>query len=147
MWFGDPDVDHNAATLEGGDVMPIGNGVVLVGMGERTSYQAVFQVAQTLFARQAAERVIACVFPQSRSAMHLDTVFTLCDRDLVNVHRNGVDEIRPFSLRPSDSPSGLDVRADDKPFLDVVQEALELEVAARRRNGRGPIRAGARAMG
>jgi arginine deiminase len=127
VWFGDPDVDHNAATLEGGDVMPIGNGVVLIGMGERTSYQAVFQVAQGLFAKQAAERVIACVFPRSRSAMHLDTVFTMCDRDVVNVHRTGVNEIRPFSLRPSDSSSGLDIRPDDKSFLDVVQEALGLK--------------------
>jgi arginine deiminase len=128
VWFGDPDVDHGAATLEGGDVMPIGNGVVLFGMGERSSYQAIFQVATALFSRQAAERVIACVFPRSRSAMHLDTVFTMCDRDLVNVHRKGVDEIRAFSLRPSDAPSGLDIRADDKPFLDVVQEALNLKV-------------------
>jgi arginine deiminase len=127
VWFGDPSVDHGAATLEGGDVMPIGNGVVLFGMGERTTYQAVFQVAAALFARQAAERVIACVFPRSRSAMHLDTVFTMCDRDLVNVHRSGVDEIRPFSLRPANTPSGLDIRADDKPFLDVVQEALGLK--------------------
>jgi len=127
VWFGDPNVDHMAATMEGGDVMPIGNGVVLIGMGERTTYQAVFQVAQSLFARQAAERVIACVFPRSRAAMHLDTVFTMCDRDVVNVHRGGVDEIRAFSLRPSDSSSGFDIRRDEKPFLDVVQEALNLK--------------------
>jgi arginine deiminase len=127
VWFGDPTVDHGAATMEGGDVMPIGNGVVLFGMGERTSYQAVFQVAASLFARQAAERVIACVFPRSRSAMHLDTVFTMCDRDLVNVYRAGVDEIRPFSLRPANTPSGMDIRPDDKPFLDVLQEALGLK--------------------
>ena len=99
-WFGDPDVDHAAATLEGGDVMPIGNGVVLFGLGERTSYQAVFQVAAALFAKGAAERVIACVFPKSRGAMHLDTVFTMCDRDLVNVHRSGVDEIRAVQSAP-----------------------------------------------
>jgi arginine deiminase len=127
VWFGDPDVDHAAATLEGGDVMPIGNGVVLIGMGERSTYQAVFQVAQALFAHEAAQRVIACVFPRSRSAMHLDTVFTMCDRDLVNVHRNGVNEIRTLSLRPGDTSSGLDVRVDGKPFLDVVQEALNLK--------------------
>jgi arginine deiminase len=40
VWWGDPELDHGAATLEGGDVMPIGNGVVLVGMGERTTPQA-----------------------------------------------------------------------------------------------------------
>jgi arginine deiminase len=127
VWFGDPDVDHAAATLEGGDVMPIGNGVVLFGMGERTTYQAIFQVAQALFDRKAAERVITCVFPRSRSAMHLDTVFTMCDRDLVNVYREGVDEIRTFSLRPADTASGMDIRADEKPFLEVVQEALGLK--------------------
>jgi arginine deiminase len=127
VWFGDPDIDHAAATMEGGDVMPIGNGVVLCGMGERTSYQAVFQVAASLFANQAAERVIACVFPRSRAAMHLDTVFTMCDRDLVNVYREGVDEIRPFSLRPADTASGLDIRSDEKPFLEVVREALNLK--------------------
>jgi arginine deiminase len=127
VWFGDPNVDHGAATLEGGDVMPIGNGVVLIGMGERSTYQAIFQVAESLFARQAASRVIACVFPRSRSAMHLDTVFTMCDRDLVNVYRAGVDEIRPFSLRPADTASGLDIRPDDKPFLEVVREALNLK--------------------
>jgi arginine deiminase len=126
VWFGDPDVDHGAATLEGGDVMPIGKGVVLVGMGERTSYQAVFQVAKALFARQAADRVVACVFPRSRSAMHLDTVFTMCDRDVVNVHRSGVEEIRAFSVRPDATPSGLDIRRDEKPFLNVVQDALGL---------------------
>jgi arginine deiminase len=49
IWFGDPMVDHGLATLEGGDVMPIGNGVVLIGMGERTTPQAVGQVARALF--------------------------------------------------------------------------------------------------
>jgi arginine deiminase len=127
VWFGDPDVDHAAATMEGGDVMPIGNGVVLIGMGERTTYQAVFQVAEALFAKGAAERVVACAFPRSRSAMHLDTVFTMCDRDVVNVFRDGVDSIRPFSIRPAETPSGLDIRPDEKPFLQVVQEALGLK--------------------
>ena len=44
VWWGDPDTDHGPATLEGGDVMPWGNGTVLIGMGERTSPQAVGQV-------------------------------------------------------------------------------------------------------
>jgi arginine deiminase len=59
--------------------------------------------------------------------MHLDTVFTLCDRDLVNVFEKGVSEIEPFSIRAGDKPGQLDVRPDDKPFLEVVQEALGLK--------------------
>jgi arginine deiminase len=127
VWFGDPDVDHYAATMEGGDVMPIGNGVVLIGMGERTTVQAVCQVARALFDKGAAERVIGCVFPKSRAAMHLDTVFTLCDRDLANVYAGGVEQIRPLSIRPGDKPGSLDVRLEEKPFLEVVREALGLQ--------------------
>ena len=45
VWWGDPTKDHGMATFEGGDVMPIGKGNVLIGMSERTSRQAISQVA------------------------------------------------------------------------------------------------------
>jgi len=106
--------------------MPVGNGVVLIGMGERTTRQAVFQVARALFAAGAAERVIGCLMPKSRAAMHLDTVFTFCDRDLVTVFREVVDQIRCYSAHPSDAEGGIEVRRDEQPFLEVVRDALRL---------------------
>jgi arginine deiminase len=126
IWFGDPLVDHGAATLEGGDVMPIGRGCVLIGMGERTTPQAVGQVARALFAAGAAERVIACQFPRARSAMHLDTVFTFCDRDLVTVFAEVTDAIKTYSLRPDDR-GGIQVSTETAPFLEVVAQALGLK--------------------
>lgn len=128
VWWGDPDQNFGKATLEGGDVFPIGKGVVLVGMGERSSIQGITQLAARLFAAGAAERVIVAALPKTRSAMHLDTVFTFCDRDLVNIFPEVVDNITAFSLRPDESkPSGLDVRKEGKPFVDVVAEALGLK--------------------
>ncbi len=127
VWWGDPMVDHGPATLEGGDVMPIGNGIVLIGMGERTTPQAVGQVARALFAGGGAERVIACQFPRSRSAMHLDTVFTFCDRDLVTVFAEVTDAIRTYSLRPG-KRDNIDVTEETTPFLDVVAKALALKI-------------------
>jgi arginine deiminase len=127
IWFGDPDVDHGLATLEGGDVMPVGNGVVLVGMGERSSRQAIGLLAQSLFRQGAAERVIVAGLPRERSSMHLDTVFSFCDRDLVTIFPDVARRIVPFSLRPDEGkPGGIDLRREDKPFLDVVAEALNL---------------------
>lgn len=125
-WWGDPDRDHGLASLEGGDVMPLGQGVVLIGMGERTSPQAVSQLAQALFAQGAASRVLAAQIPKSRGAMHLDTVFTFCDVDLVTVFPEMVDAIRVYSLRPGSREGTLDVRTETKPFLVVVAEALGL---------------------
>ena len=57
VWWGDPEQDWGQATFEGGDIMPVGNGVVLMGMSERTSRQAITQVAAALFEQGAAERV------------------------------------------------------------------------------------------
>jgi len=127
IWWGDPAVDHGSATLEGGDVMPVGNGVVLIGMGERTTYQAVSQVAQQLFKHGAAERVIAAKMPPDRASMHLDTIFTFCDRDLVTIYEPVVNNITPVSYRPGKVEGTLDVTVEEKGWLDVVQEALGLK--------------------
>ena len=127
VWYGDPELDHGLATLEGGDVMPLGKGVVLVGMGERSSRQAIGQLAQSLFRHGAAERVIVAGLPRSRSAMHLDTVFSFCDRDLVTIYPDVVHGIVAFSLRPDESkPGGIDLRREKASFLQVVAEALGL---------------------
>jgi arginine deiminase len=127
VWWGDPDVNHGTATLEGGDVLIPGNGVVLIGMSERTSRQAITQLAVELFAKNAAERVIIAAMPKLRAAMHLDTVFTFADRDLVCVFADIVDRLGTISLRPGDGAGGLEVTRESKPFVDIVAEALNLK--------------------
>jgi arginine deiminase len=124
VWWGDLDKDHGLATVEGGDVMPLGHKVVLIGMGERTSPQGVSQLARSLFAQGVATRVLAAQLPKSRGAMHLDTVFTFCDVDLVTVFPEIVDAVRVHTLRPGTADGSLDVRTEDKPFLQVVAEAM-----------------------
>ena len=127
IWWGDPDVDHGSATLEGGDVMPVGNGVVLIGMGERTTYQAVGQVALELFRNNAAKRVIAAKMPPDRASMHLDTVFTFCDVDLVTVYKDVIETIVPISYYPGDTEDTMHVVVEEKGWLEVMQEALGLK--------------------
>ena len=126
IWWGDCDESFGASTLEGGDVMPIGKGVVLIGMGERTTRQAVFQVAATLFAHGAATRVVGCLMPKSRAAMHLDTVFTFCDRDLCTAFCEVSDQIECYSARP-DGDGGIEVHRDAGHLFDVVKDALGLK--------------------
>lgn len=132
VWFGDHDEPGRAgthsssgATLEGGDVMPIGRGTVLVGMGERTSHQAITQLASSLFEHGAAEQVIIAGLPNTRAAMHLDTVFTFCDVETVTAFGPVVDHIVPLVLRPSMStPSGLSIERPPGTFVETVGDAL-----------------------
>lgn len=124
VWWGDPIHDHGLATLEGGDVMPIGKGNVLIGMSERTSRQAISQLAATLFKKGAAQRVIVAAMPKLRAAMHLDTVFTFADRDCVLVYPDIVNTIHAYSCRPANTPSGVELHKDEKSFVETVGDAL-----------------------
>ncbi len=127
IWWGDPDKNWGNATLEGGDVMPVGKDIVLIGMGERTTYQAVSQVAAELFKHGAAKRVIAAKMPPDRASMHLDTIFTFCDRDLVTIYEPAVKNIQPISYYPGDKEDELHTVIEKKGWLETVQDALELK--------------------
>ena len=125
VWWGDPERDWGQATFEGGDIMPVGNGVVLMGMSERTSRQAITQVAAALFANGAAEQVVVAGMPKLRAAMHLDTVFTFADRDIVTLYPTIMDAVHPFTLRPGDGGT-VRVIDESRSFVDVVASALGL---------------------
>lgn len=124
--IGDQEIDYGHATMEGGDVMPLGNGVALFGMSERTSIQAVAHVVAQLFKNNIADFVIAAAIPKTRSAMHLDTIFTLCDRDLCTIYPDIVNKIHTFTAWPANNKTGIDYKHEDRPFLAVVEEALKI---------------------
>src|SRR5260370_10541841 len=71
--------DAAPATIEGGDILVIGNGAVLAGMSERTTPQAVEMLAHRLFSAGAARCLVAIDMPKAPAFMHLDTVMTMCD--------------------------------------------------------------------
>ena len=118
--------DFGRASLEGGDVMPIGNGTVLIGMSERTQGRMIEQVARALFEKGAAERVIAAVMTKDRAHMHLDTVFTLLDRDIATAFPSVVNNIRAISLRPGKKPGDFCV-TEEESFLSAVADALQVK--------------------
>jgi arginine deiminase len=127
VWWGDPEQSWGMSTIEGGDVLVPGNGVVIIGMSERTSRQAITQVAAKLFAENAVTKVIVAGMPKLRAAMHLDTVFTFADRDVVTLYPEIVDSVQPFVLHPSDADPGVEVEEASKPFVEVVADALGLD--------------------
>jgi len=85
----------------------------------------VAQVAQRLFDNQAVERVVACVMPKSRAAMHLDTVFSCLEVDKLTAYLEVAEAIRCFSLRPDDK-AGMDIREDKGTIFDVYKEVQSL---------------------
>jgi arginine deiminase len=122
IWYGGVDHDWGGATIEGGDIMPVGDGVVLVGMGERSNARSVSIMARNLFEAGAARLVIGARMPRERAAMHLDTVFTFCDRNIVTIYEPVVSQILPILFTPGGS-SGVTGTISERGFLDEVRDA------------------------
>jgi arginine deiminase len=124
--------DFGHASLEGGDVIPIGNATVLIGVSQRTTARMVEQIAKALFRKGAAERIIACHMTRDRAHMHLDTVFTFVDRDAVTIYPKVVERAVAYSLRPGDREGDV-VLTREQGFLDNAKlrdagiEVLEID--------------------
>jgi arginine deiminase len=127
IWLGGADEDWGRMHVEGGDVQPIGNGTAMIGMGERTTPQAVLWIARSLFGAGSAKQVLAVRLPKSRSYMHLDTVITMCDRDLVTLFPQVVYGARVWSIRPGESPADLVVEEQQGTLPEIMGRALGVE--------------------
>jgi len=124
IWLGGAEEDWGQCHVEGGDVQPIGNGTVMIGMGERTTPQAVLIIARELFRADSASQVLAVHLPKSRSYMHLDTVITMCDRDLVTLFPEVVGGARTWSIRAGESADDLVVEEFSGSLVEAMAVAL-----------------------
>ena len=118
--------DFGRASLEGGDVTIIGHGTVAIGMSERTSGRMIEMVAKKLFENGGAERVLVAMMTKDRAHMHLDTVFTLLDRDVATAFPSVVNNIGAISLRPGKKAGDFHV-TQEKSFVDAVADALKIK--------------------
>src|ERR1700740_3058555 len=127
--FADADFDvwyHGAeaapATVEGGDVLVIGNGAVLVGMSERTTPQAVEVLAGRLFAAGAANCLVAIDMPKTRAFMHLDTLLTMADYGVFTKYA-GMGMLPSYTVEPGATTAELKIP-------DHAPEAIHQTLAA-----------------
>ncbi|ROR74223.1 arginine deiminase [Bogoriella caseilytica] len=108
-------LDDAAATVEGGDVLVLGDGAVLVGMSERTTPQGVERLAQRLFAAGSADRMVALHLPGAREFMHLDTVMTMVDERSF-IEYAGLGDLPSYTITPRGSGEQVELDiADHRP--------------------------------
>jgi arginine deiminase len=97
---------NGPATTEGGDIMVLGRGAVLIGMSERTTPQGIERLAKRLFAAGAADRIVALAMPKSRAFMHLDTVMTMVDAETFTKYA-GLGMLPSYTIEPGNSEKEL----------------------------------------
>jgi len=122
-YYGGDDLAHQPATIEGGDVHVLGDGVVLIGMGERTTPMAVEIIAHALFDSGQATTVIAIELPASRAMMHLDTVMTMIDRDTFVLYPYLDQHLRSWTVTAGADGDGLAITRN-RNLWDTLAQAL-----------------------
>ncbi|MFZ1996742.1 MAG: arginine deiminase [Solirubrobacteraceae bacterium] len=100
------------APLEGGDVLVLAPGRVLVGVGERTSPAAIEQLALNLTERDATAELLVAALPARRATMHLDTVLTMVDRDAFTVYPDVAETASVFRMRRVHGELRIDAAGD-----------------------------------
>src|ERR1700746_2805943 len=108
--------DAAPATIEGGDVLVLGNGAVLAGMSERTTTQAVEALAFRLFAAGAATSLVAIDMPKQRAFMHLDTLLTMADYGVFTKYA-GMGMLASYTIEPG--ASARELKVTDHPPEDM----------------------------
>jgi len=144
FYYGNDDEGHEPATCEGGDILVIGNGTVMVGLGERTTPQGIEALVSAWFTKSggAVRQVIAVELPKTRAFMHLDTAMTMVDHDAFVTYPYLPDALRSFTLTPDSSPDGLHVEQNDdlwkaiasaldQPSIRVLSAAQDVRSAER----------------
>jgi arginine deiminase len=125
-YYRDEDPIYSPATVEGGDVHVLGNGAVMLGMGERTTPMAVELLSQALFLGGEVSVVIAVELPFSRAMMHLDTVMTMIDRATFVLYPYLDPRLRSWTITPGEAPGDLKVTRNHN-LWDKVAEVLGVD--------------------
>jgi arginine deiminase len=125
-YYGDDDANHLPATVEGGDVHVLGQGAVMIGMGERTTPMAVELLTLELLRSGQASTVIAVELPATRAMMHLDTVMTMIEGSTFVLYPYLDRHLRSWTLKARPGETGLTV-ARNHSLWDSLAEVLGVD--------------------
>ncbi len=128
FWYGNDDEDHNPATIEGGDILVVGNRTVMIGMGERTTAQGISMLVHSYFSdpENLIDKVIVVELPKSHAFMHLDTAMTMIDKDKFCIYPYYPEHLRNYTLTKRGDGGEYNIEENDDLF-GALASALEVE--------------------
>lgn len=129
-------------SMEGGDILVLGKEVIAIGCSERTSANGIEIAARNLFAgNEDLKEVMAVQIPAIRAFMHLDTVFTMVDRDKFTIYPGIQDKVSVYKL--TRGKNGVKVSAEDD-LEAALKKSLKLPAIKFIQSGGGDIITAAR---
>ncbi len=116
------------SSLEGGDILVLSPQVLAIGVSQRTEGGSIDTLAETILTYPTTKfrKILAFNIPKTRSFMHLDTVFTMVDRDKFTVHPNILSSITVYVIE-LDENRKMKIRQEDARLEDILKEHLGLD--------------------
>ncbi|MDD3340814.1 MAG: arginine deiminase [Bacilli bacterium] len=118
---------------EGGDVLNLNEHILAVGISQRTSAEAIDQLAKNIFKDPdcTIDTILAFNIPNSRAFMHLDTVFTQIDHDKFTYHPGIMDTLQVFEIKEGNDPDSdedLNVKEINDSLENILSFYLDKEI-------------------
>ncbi|WP_029487037.1 arginine deiminase [Enterococcus gallinarum] len=131
------------ARIEGGDQLVLSQHVLAIGISQRTEVHSIEKIAENIFSMEPSfEHILAFDIGSERKFMHLDTVFTMIDKDKFTIHPEIEGELTLFSI----TKQGQEIKVvEEKDTLDhILCRYLDLPAVELIRCGGDDITAAAR---
>lgn len=112
--------------IEGGDILALSSDTLAIGISQRTHANAIEQLARTLFLENSGyKRILAIDIPKKRTFMHLDTVFTMVDKNVFSVHPAAENSFTTLDV--TDKDGDIDIKLRECKLQDVLKDVLKLD--------------------
>ncbi len=114
---------EDVSSIEGGDVLVLSDKTIAIGISERTEKLAIEKLAKRIFSSsEPFETILAFSLPDKRAFMHLDTVFTMVDKDTFTIHSEIESVLKLYSINKKDGKivfkdEGSDLKSVLKTYL------------------------------
>jgi arginine deiminase len=118
----------NPPSIEGGDIIVLSGKAVAIGNSERTDEKAIYHAAKAMLAEGSVQRVYEVHLPKKRQYMHLDTVFTILDENLVLTYPDALNSVLQTSLYTLKEVNGDKVHIKREVLKESLLTILEREI-------------------
>lgn len=113
-------------SLEGGDILVLGKGVLAIGISERSEAHSIETLARNIFkAGEEFHTVLAFNIPKKRAFMHLDTVFTMIDHDKFTIHHEIEGPLTVYSITKQED-NQVRIHEESATLEDILKKYLGL---------------------
>ena len=115
------------SSLEGGVFLVLSPEVLAVGISQRTREDSIDTLAEAVLSlSKTFKKILAFNIPKTRSFMHLDTVFTMVDKDKFTVHPNILSTMTVFVME-LDENRKMKIHQEDGRLEDILKKHMHLD--------------------